>query len=50
MSTKKLTPKQQCFIEEYLIDLNATAAAIRAGYSPRTARAIACENLGCGLN
>ncbi len=45
MSTKKLTPKQQCFIEEYLIDLNATAAAIRAGYSPRTARAIACENL-----
>ncbi len=41
----KLTPKQQCFIEEYLIDLNATQAAIRAGYSPRTARAIACENL-----
>ncbi len=45
MSTKNLTPKQQCFIEEYLIDLNATQAAIRAGYSPRTARAIACENL-----
>ena len=41
----KLTPKQQRFVEEYLIDLNATAAAIRAGYSPRTARAIACENL-----
>ncbi len=45
MNTKTLTPKQQCFIEEYLIDLNATQAAIRAGYSPRTARAIACENL-----
>ncbi len=41
----KLTPKQQCFVDEYLIDLNATQAAIRAGYSPRTARAIACENL-----
>ena len=45
MSTKKLTPKQNCFVDEYLIDLNATQAAIRAGYSPRTARAIACENL-----
>ncbi len=45
MSTKKLTPKQNCFVDEYLIDLNATQAAISAGYSPRTARAIACENL-----
>jgi phage terminase small subunit len=33
----KLTPKQQRFTEEYLIDLNATQAAIRAGYSPKTA-------------
>ncbi|MCH7295459.1 terminase small subunit [Acinetobacter higginsii] len=33
----KLTAKQQLFIDEYLIDLNATQAAIRAGYSPRTA-------------
>ncbi|NPV26402.1 MAG: terminase small subunit [Firmicutes bacterium] len=33
----KLTPKQQRFVEEYLIDLNATAAAIRAGYSAKTA-------------
>ncbi|WP_173911059.1 terminase small subunit [Acinetobacter sp. Marseille-Q1618] len=33
----KLTAKQQCFIEEYLIDLNATQAAIRAGYSAKTA-------------
>lgn len=32
-----LTPKQQCFVDEYLIDLNATQAAIRAGYSARTA-------------
>jgi phage terminase small subunit len=33
----KLTAKQQRFIEEYLIDLNATQAAIRAGYSEKTA-------------
>lgn len=33
----KLTPKQARFVEEYLIDLNATQAAIRAGYSPRGA-------------
>ena len=32
-----MTPKQQRFVEEYLIDLNATQAAIRAGYSARTA-------------
>lgn len=30
----KLTPKQERFCEEYLVDLNATQAAIRAGYSP----------------
>ena len=34
---KKLTPKQQKFVDEYLIDLNATQAAIRAGYSAKTA-------------
>lgn len=33
-----LTPKQQAFCREYLIDLNATQAAIRAGYSEKTAR------------
>ena len=33
----KLTPKQQRFADEYLIDLNATQAAIRAGYSPKSA-------------
>lgn len=32
-----LTPKQEAFCREYLVDLNATQAAIRAGYSPRTA-------------
>lgn len=33
----KLTEKQKCFVEEYLKDLNATQAAIRAGYSEKTA-------------
>ena len=33
----KLTPKQQRFVDEYIIDLNATQSAIRAGYSPKTA-------------
>ena len=41
----KLTKKQQLFVDEYLIDLNATQAAIRAGYSPNSARQIADENL-----
>ena len=40
-----MTPKQQRFVEEYLVDLNATQAAIRAGYSPKTAYSVACENL-----
>jgi phage terminase small subunit len=43
---KKLTDKQQRFVDEYLIDLNATQAAIRAGYSEKTADVIGCENLG----
>lgn len=34
----KLTPKQKRFVDEYLIDLNATQAAIRAGYSKKTAQ------------
>ena len=41
----KMTAKQQRFCDEYLIDLNATQAAIRAGYSEKTARQIATENL-----
>ena len=40
-----MTMKQKCFIEEYLIDLNATQAAIRAGYSTDTAKSIGNENL-----
>jgi len=36
--SKKLTPKQQRFVSEYLIDSNATQAAIRAGYSEKTAQ------------
>ncbi len=40
-----LTPKQQRFVDEYLIDLNATQAAIRAGYSEKTAQQIGSENL-----
>lgn len=41
----KLTDKQKRFCEEYLIDLNATQAAIRAGYSKKTANRIGTENL-----
>lgn len=40
-----MTKKQKRFVEEYLIDLNATQAAIRAGYSIESARDIGCENL-----
>lgn len=40
-----LTPKQERFVQEYLIDLNATQAAIRAGYSAKTAHVIGPENL-----
>jgi len=41
----KLTAKQLVFIEEYLIDLNATQAAIRAGYSKKTAQQVGSQNL-----
>jgi len=40
-----LTAKQQAFVEEYLIDLNATQAAIRAGYSERSAAVTASRML-----
>jgi len=40
-----LTAKQQRFVQEYLVDLNATQAAIRAGYSKKTAGQIGDENL-----
>lgn len=42
----KLTAKQQRFVEEYLVDLNATQAAIRAGYSAKNAGKIGPELLG----
>jgi len=41
----KLTPKQVRFVEEYLVDLNATQAAIRAGYSKRRASEIGHQQL-----
>lgn len=45
VAEKKLTAKQKRFCDEYLIDLNATQAAIRAGYSKKTARVIGQQNL-----
>lgn len=41
----ELTPKQTLFVHEYLIDLNATQAAIRAGYSEKSAKQQGTENL-----
>jgi phage terminase small subunit len=43
MSPKKLTPKQQRFVDEYLVDLNAAGAARRAGYSEKWAKCSAEE-------
>lgn len=40
-----MTEKQKRFCDEYLLDCNATQAAIRAGYSPKTAKSIGQENL-----
>jgi len=45
MAVSKLTDKQEMFCLEYIIDLNATQAAIRAGYSEKTAQKIGSENL-----
>lgn len=41
----RLTPKQAAFVREYMIDLNATQAAIRAGYKEKTAGQTGAENL-----
>lgn len=41
----KLTPKQRLFVLEYLVDLNATQAAIRAGYSQKTAEVLGYQLL-----
>ena len=45
MSARKFSPKQAAFVAEYLIDLNATQAAIRAGYSEKSAARISVELL-----
>ena len=42
---KQLTPKQERFIQEYLVDSNATKAALRAGYKKKSAYSIGEENL-----
>jgi len=42
---RDLTVKQRRFIDEYLVDYNATRAAVAAGYSEKTAKVTACENL-----
>lgn len=42
---KRLTDKQKRFVEEYCVDFNATQAAIRAGYSKKTAKETGYENL-----
>src|SRR3954466_7069409 len=41
-----LNARQLRFVEEYVVSLNATRAAIRAGYSAKTARSIGSQNLG----
>ena len=45
-TVQELTDKQVRFVEEYLVDFNATQAALRAGYSPKTASRIGPELLG----
>ena len=44
-ASANLTPRQERFVGEYLLDLNATQAAIRAGYAPRSARVTAARLL-----
>jgi hypothetical protein len=44
-TTHKLTDRQEKFIQEYLVDRNATQACIRAGYSKKTATVMGSENL-----
>jgi len=40
-----MTPKQKLFIQEYIVDWNATQAALRSGYSGKTAFRIGAENM-----
>ncbi len=42
---RRLIPKQKMFCEEYVVSLNATQAAIRTGYSKKSAYSIGPENL-----
>jgi phage terminase small subunit len=46
VAAKELTAKQKRFVEEYLVDLNATQAAMRAGYSAKNADKIGSQQLG----
>lgn len=46
MAKRELTAKQQMFVREYLIDLNATQAAIRAGYASKNADKIGYQLIG----
>lgn len=48
MKVKKLTAKQAAFVQEYMIDMNATQACIRAGYSAKTAASIGEEKKQVG--
>ena len=48
MGSEKITPRQRRFVEEYLVDLNGSKAAIRAGYGAKTARAQATKLLTKG--
>lgn len=45
MTKRKLTERQRAFVEEYIVDLNGTQAAIRAGYAERNARTTAAKLL-----
>ena len=47
--SRKLTNKQKLFVEEYLVDLNATQAALRAGYSKKMAGRIGYQHDSGGV-
>ncbi len=43
--SERLTDRQKLFVQHYLLTLNATQAAVKAGYSKKTAKDIGCQNL-----
>jgi len=49
MGKDRLTPKQAAFVREYLVDLNATQAAMRAGYKEKAAYRTGFENRAQGI-